>query len=240
MKEYVVPLSDAIAQNKVHQKYIARHNSMSELSFLEWLRSVDHIKPNGVPYKRGESTLVSVKMVSPFKDEYFFQHILMNFAHCTHTDLYHDQHAHLPNQMLKMPELWGDDKRITAHFQTDGNKQYYVETLQCHISSLRDVLRLWEREVITSNKSFSSEFATPEIYPLDNFQSAIYQQVMMAMVIHDCSYDNTHYYGICDEVVGDDNDVNNDNDDNLLMMNKKNTLKFLHFIVTAMIGISLC
>ena len=167
-KEYIVPLSDVIAQNKVHRKYIARHNSMSELSFLEWLRSVDHTKPNGLPYKRGGSTLVSVKMVSPFKNEYFFQHILMNFACCTHTDLYHDQHAHLPNQicffavaMLKMPKLWGDDERITAHFQTDGNKQYYIETLQCHISSLCDVLCLWEREVITSNKLFPREFATP-------------------------------------------------------------------------------
>ena len=50
-KHAVVPLPDALGQNKVHDKYIARHNSMSELSFLECLRSVNHTKPNGVPYK---------------------------------------------------------------------------------------------------------------------------------------------------------------------------------------------
>ena len=186
-KEYVVPLSDALGQNEVHHKYIARHNSMSELSFLEWLRSVDHTKSNGVPYKPGGSTLVSLKMVLPLKDEYFFQYILMHLPHRIDTDLYHDEHANLPKQirffavaMLKMPELWGDDERIAAHFQTDGNKEYYVQTLQCHISSLRDVLRLWEREVITSNELCSSKLATSDIYLLDNFETAIYEQVMTA------------------------------------------------------------
>ena len=72
-----------------------------------------------MPYKAGGSTLVSVKMVSPFEDEYFFQHIPMHFPHRTPTDLYHDQHALLPKQirffvvaMLKMLELWGDDERL--------------------------------------------------------------------------------------------------------------------------------
>lgn len=112
--------------------------------------------------------------------------------------------------MLKMPELWGDDERITAHFQTDGNKQYYVETLQCHISSLRDLLHLWEREVITSNELFSSDLATAEIYPLDNFQSAIYEQVMTAMAMRDRFYDNTHYYAISDEDEEEDVELVND------------------------------
>ena len=103
--------------------------------------------------------------------------------------------------MQKMPELWGDDERITANFKTNGNKQYYVETLQCHISSLCDLLCLWERQVIRNNKLFSNDFRTAEMYPLYNLQSAIYQQVMTAMVMRD-RYGNTHYYERCDECTG--------------------------------------
>ena len=77
-KEYVVPIPQALETNRVHQKYTKRPNAIEHMSFLQWLRHVDHSKADLVQYKVG-NTLVSVKMVSPFKDQYFPQHLLMNF-----------------------------------------------------------------------------------------------------------------------------------------------------------------
>ena len=44
------------------------------------------------------TTLVSVQMISPFKDEYFFQFTLMNFPHREYTSLYHEHDDH-PTQI---------------------------------------------------------------------------------------------------------------------------------------------
>ena len=53
--------------------------------------------------------------------------------------------------------------------------------------------------MITTNELFSSELATPEIYLLDNFQTATHEQIMT-----DNTHDNIHYYGISDEDVEND------------------------------------
>jgi hypothetical protein len=45
-KEYVVPLFSTIDSNTVHHKYLSRPRSMNDLSFLMWLRSVNHTKSN--------------------------------------------------------------------------------------------------------------------------------------------------------------------------------------------------
>ena len=70
---------------------------MNEMSFLQCLRHVDHNKQNPAPYKTG-TTLVSVQMISPFRDEYFFQFTLMNFPHREYTSLYHEHDDH-PTQI---------------------------------------------------------------------------------------------------------------------------------------------
>ena len=74
-KKYILPLPQALHTNKVHQKYTKRPNAMEHTSFLQWLRHVDHTEADPIPYKAA-NTLVSVKMVSPFKDYYFFQYLL--------------------------------------------------------------------------------------------------------------------------------------------------------------------
>ena len=196
-KQYVVPLSQGLEGNKVHSKYIGRPNTMNEMSFLQWLRHVDHNKQNPAPYKTG-TTLVSVQMISPFKDEYFFQFTLMNFPHREYTSLYHERHEDLPTQIrffaaavTQMPHFWGNEEAVIAYFQADGNKQYYVDTLKSHIASLHDTFCLWQREVITSNQLFGNVSGDEETYPLDNFQNAIFQQIMTAMLKRDSHHDNS-------------------------------------------------
>ena len=94
-KEYVVPIPQALETNRVHQKYTKRPNAIEHMSFLQWLRHVDHSKADLVQYKAG-NTLVSVKMVSPFKDQYFPQHLLMNFPQWQTSALSHEREADLP------------------------------------------------------------------------------------------------------------------------------------------------
>ena len=96
-----------------------------------------------------------------------------------------------------MPDFWRDDERVTAYFQMQGNKEYYVNTLLSYIASLRDTFSLWQREVITNHQLFNNELCLVDsTYPLDNFQTAIFEQVMSAMHARDRYYnnnDNNHF-----------------------------------------------
>jgi hypothetical protein len=94
-KEYSVPISSTITDNVIHRKYVSRPDSMAEMSFLEWLRSVDHTKAHCPAYKGG-NTLVSTRMVSPFSHEFFFQFLLMNYPHTDVHQFHHPQHDELP------------------------------------------------------------------------------------------------------------------------------------------------
>ena len=81
-KEYVVSLPQALETNRVHHKYTKRPNAIEDMSFLQWLTHVDHSKADPVPYKAA-NTLVSVKMVSPFKRPIFFPTFINEFSAST-------------------------------------------------------------------------------------------------------------------------------------------------------------
>ena len=66
-KKFTVPAIKRLEQNSVYQKYLSRVIRYSNLSLLEWLRSVDETKTPPRPYK-DSCTLVGVKTVSPLKD----------------------------------------------------------------------------------------------------------------------------------------------------------------------------
>ena len=66
-KKFTVPAIKRLEQNSVYQKYLSRVIRYSNLSLLEWLRSVDETKTLPRPYK-DNCTLVGVKTVSPLKD----------------------------------------------------------------------------------------------------------------------------------------------------------------------------
>ena len=77
-----------------------------------------------------------------------------------------------------------------------GSKEYYVNTLLSYIASLRDTFSLWQREVITNHQLFKELCLVGSTYPLDNFQTAIFQQVMSAMHARYRYYnnnDNNHF-----------------------------------------------
>jgi hypothetical protein len=80
VKAFAVPLPETANNNKTLQSNWCRPKNLENTSLLEWLREYNTSKPQSVKYKRG-NTLVGTKVVSVFRDEFFFQDMLLNVPH---------------------------------------------------------------------------------------------------------------------------------------------------------------
>ena len=175
---------------------------MENMSFLKWLRAVNHTPSAPKAYKQG-NTLVSVQYLSPFNAEYFFQHLIMTVAHRAASELYHQQHEQLPRQIqffasafaLK-PLLWNDPVLLKTQFEKQGNKlDFFAHTLLSYVRSLHDTLFLWKKQVISTNQltiANPTDLASP--VQLDHRQNAIHEQIMLALQRRNEHYDSTEYY----------------------------------------------
>ena len=139
------------ANLKSHEKYCKRSDEETPLSFLQWLRSFD---PKGKRYKSG-TTLVGVKLRSPFKDDYYYQDILMNVPHRHIDELRHEKYDDLPLPIRHFaaavtlrPELWTNETAVREHFSLMGNRNDYVDTLIAYVNSRLDFFNLWKRRVL--------------------------------------------------------------------------------------------
>lgn len=214
-KEYIVPLSSTIGNNTIHAKYLTRPRSMTNLSFLMWLRTVNATKSNCLPYKSG-STLVSIKMVSPFNDEYFFQHLLMNHPHNATAQLFHPQLDELPCRIkffasaVKLNStFWNDLPSISEYFEKQGNKSYYVETLCAYIRSLHNTMYLWQKRVLSSTQ-LNSECPSDITYSLDNFQNMIFLRISLFLQCRDEYYTSDNLYTDSDDEHDENNSEHNE------------------------------
>ena len=127
--EYVVRLAVALSEMAVT---ISSNATIlideTGLSFLQWLRLYD---PKGKPYKSG-TTLVGVKLRSPFTDDYNYQDILMNVPHRYVDELKHEKHdlplaiRHFATAVTLRPELWTNETAVREHFSLMGNRDDYV------------------------------------------------------------------------------------------------------------------
>ncbi len=214
-KEYVVPLFSTIDSNTVHHKYLSRPRSMNDLSFLMWLRSVNHTKSNCPPYKSG-NTLVSARMVSPFKEEFFFQHVLMNHPHTATSQLLHPQHDELPDRLKFFASavtlnstLWNNLDNVAEFFQKQGHKSYYVETLCAYIKSLHDTMYLFQKRVLNCAQ-LNGENAVPITYSLHTFQNLIFLRIMNFLQCRDDYYTSNHPYTDSDDEDEESNSVQNE------------------------------
>lgn len=141
-----------LANNATYMKYLRRSSTYSELSFLEWLRRFDEKK--GVEHKSG-STLVGVKLVSMFKDFFFFQHMALNYPHSATEQLFHSDHQRLPDSLkffaaayTLMNDFWSDSTNIRSYLQNQGHKWWFIDTVISHVGSLGDYFKLWQRQVV--------------------------------------------------------------------------------------------
>ena len=186
-KRFRAPTSEYARNNTMYQKYLARPDDLSALSLLEWLRCMNKSSKTPKPYKNG-STLVGVQTVSLYSDEYFFQHLLLNHLHRHLSDLRHRDHEILPHvikffssAVSLQPSLWTNIRAVADKLEMMGNKDSYVATATCHVSSLHDTLNLWRLRGLTSDALVSLPTGKNTTFPIDAKQLAILQHMKSAV-----------------------------------------------------------
>lgn len=146
------------------------------LSLLDWLREFDTSKTPPLLYKRG-STLVGTKLTSVFKDEYFFQDMLLyvphrniKMFHIAGLDAVPNVIKHFVCALHHRASVWLDKDVIKSKFELQGHRSWYVSNIILHVQSLKDLYHLWQKRVI----SFG-EITTPSLpqFPLDAKQRLI-------------------------------------------------------------------
>ena len=139
------------ASLKSHEKCCKRPVEENDLTFLERLGLYDH---KGKAYK-SPTTLVGVKLRSPFKNNYYYQDFLMNYAHRNLDELKHEKHdellvaiKHFAAAVSLRPQLWTNETAVRDHFSLMGNKDNYVDTPIGYVKSRSDFLKLWQCRVV--------------------------------------------------------------------------------------------
>ena len=112
-------------------------------------------------YKQG-NTLVGAKMRSFFSEEFFYQDIVLNYAHDNANQLSHPNGNEFPEQISNFaaawflrPEIWRQEKSVKWYLNLQGHKDHYIETALHFWQSRVHYLNLCQRQVI---RKFSNRF----------------------------------------------------------------------------------
>ncbi len=233
VKKFAVPLPNTIHENTIVNKYCARPNNLQHMTLLQWLREVDTTKVN-TPVNRKGMTFVAAKLVSVFRDEYFFQDIVLNVPFKSITDLLLPNFEEIPQPIkyftcaLQYRELmWTNEDEIRAHFEVEGNKSWFVANIIMHVRSLRNMHLLWTKHVLTFVELTRSLTTNHE---LDNKQKLVisllqcmlqkrkrhYESINCALdYIEDGSENEEEIYENQQILPTDDNEINDNVYDNL-------------------------
>ncbi len=154
-KRFMFSIIENLCNNATYQKYLCRPANYRNLHFLQWLRLIDEKK--GVEYKSG-STLVGVKMVSPLKDFFFLQYLVVkDLLHTNHEQL-SPQIKHFASAYTLMNDFWSQTHKVHTYFTEHGHKAWFIDTLICHIVSLADYFNLYQRRVLTTTNIIPQPF----------------------------------------------------------------------------------
>ena len=217
-KRFIVPLPEKVTLNKQWNKYRLRPAHMESLTFAEWLRAINHTPAQPKEYKSG-NTLVGLKFVSVYRKEFFFQQLLMSHPHRQVLSLYHGDFERMPENLryfasaiLLLPK-WNNDFAIREHFEMEGHKQYFIDTVIAYIASLHDLLQCWRLHV-ASNRELSEFSADIEgtNFNLQGKQLSIMQIMKRAVVSRNRSlaYDLPHTSELDMNIDEDEEDFNMD------------------------------
>ena len=156
-KRYNIPSVETCENDKTANKYRNRTESMSEQSFLNWLRLTDHTKTVPKAYRKGNNTLVGLKTVSFFNKHYFFQYLLMNLPHKSINELRHPNHDKIPENLQwyaaaihHFPDVWKNDEKVAHFLHNEGNRDTYITTCLAYLHTLADMFFLWQSQIISS------------------------------------------------------------------------------------------
>ena len=152
-KNVTVPTQQS-RKPKSYEKYLKSKPEEESSSFKQWLRKYVDSKEKPMEYKQG-STLVGAKMRKLFSDDYFYQDLILNYAHRSSEQLVHPNDAELPSQIRNFaaalhlrPEFWHDDKKTEHFLNLQGHKDHYITTAISYVRSRVHFFNLWQRQII--------------------------------------------------------------------------------------------
>ena len=141
--------------NTILLAYWSRPKSLDRLPLLQWLREFDTSKTPPKPYKKGE-TLVGTRQTSVFRDEYFFQDMLLHVPHRCTNDFDIAGVEEIPQTIRYFvcalhhrSCVWGNECNICELFELQGHKTWYITNILLHVQSLKDVYKLYQKRVIS-------------------------------------------------------------------------------------------
>ena len=150
------PFPDQTTTHKIYI-YLQSPRAEKDQSLLHWLRCHQTSSSKAKPYGE-DRVLVGVKYVSVFNPIFFYQHLTMHHPHRHVEDLHHPEASTMPSTIayfaqcaVLTPESWNTSEAITAFFENEGHKDYFINTIVSYVHSLYDILHLWRIGVVTSD-----------------------------------------------------------------------------------------
>ena len=181
------PFPDQTEGNKVYKMYLQRPPTEEDQTLLQWLRYHQTSGAKPKPYT-DDWVLVGVKYVSLFNPIFFYQHLTMNFPHREAKQLRHAEEDTMPETIKHFaqsiaftPQNWDTAETITAEFEHEGHKAYFINTIVSYVQSFYDILYLWRNRVITNQVGDLSSLSLDSLYPLSPHQTAILADITAAL-----------------------------------------------------------
>ena len=167
--------------------YLQRPQTEEDQTLLQWLRCHQTSGSKPKPYA-DDRVLVGVKYVSLFNRIFFYQHLTMNFPHRKVNELRHAEEDTMPDTIKHFaqcvsltPQYWDTAETITAEFEHEGHKAYFINTIVSYVQSLHDILYLWRIRVVTHQVGDLSSLSLESLYPLSPHQTAILADITAAL-----------------------------------------------------------
>ena len=167
--------------------YLQRPQTEEDQTLLQWLRCHQTSGSKPKPYA-DDRVLVGVKYVSLFNRIFFYQHLTMNFPHHEVNELRHAEEDTMPDTIKHFaqcvsltPQYWDTAETITAEFEHEGHKAYFINTIVSYVQSLHDILYLWRIRVVTHQVGDLSSLSLESLYPLSPHQTAILADITAAL-----------------------------------------------------------
>ena len=112
----------------------------------------------------------------------------MNWPHREVNTLRHAEEDMMPETIKHfsqcvalIPQFWDTADTITSHFEHEGHKAYFINTIVSYVQSLHDILHLWRIRVVTNQVADLSSLSLQSLYPRSPHQSAILADITAAL-----------------------------------------------------------
>ena len=133
-KKHTPPTSLIVENNTTACKYRERPQNLKHVSFLQWLHAVTHQAPCPKLYMCQDRS-VGIKYLSLFKEEYFFQYVLMNHPQHHLNELKPLSNLSVPVHSLyfkatteRFPEIWSNAIDVRQVLEREGHQEHYHDS----------------------------------------------------------------------------------------------------------------